>query len=203
MDPQHLDDRALFDRVAAGASDAATWAAFVSRFSKLCFHAIHRVIVRYPWTNPGDADELFQRLFEHLLADDRKALKRFRGENGCTPRTYLAHMASYRALEFVREHDRQQRGRTLSTEAALDPVARLPDREPSPEMEVQQRQDLARIHRALDTLSDSDRTLYELHYVRGMNFTEISSLLSKSETAVHIQHFRMKERLRMVLVDDR
>jgi RNA polymerase sigma factor (sigma-70 family) len=201
LDPQQLDDRALYDRVAQGSSDAATWSEFVARFSKLCYHAFYRVIARYPWTTPADADELFQKLFEHLLADDRRALKRYRGENGCSPRTWLAHVAAYRALEHMRKHEKERRGR-VRTEEESDRLRYNADHGPSPEEELERERDAVRVRNAVDTLSASDKLFYQLHYERGMSLTEISRFLSKSETAVHIQHFRLKERLRRVLVID-
>ncbi len=207
MDPHRLahgalSDRELYDLVTRDACDRATWEAFVARFSKLCYHAIHRVLARHTFTTPGDADELFQSLFEQLLMNDCAALKRFRGDNGCSPATYLSHMAAFQALEWVRAQDRRRR-QQVSSDVDGDAVSRVAAPGLSAVEELERQEVVAQVQGALAGLSPSDQLLYQLHYARGMSLIDVARFLSRSESAIHVQHYRLKERLRKALTADR
>jgi RNA polymerase sigma factor (sigma-70 family) len=201
LNTSQLSDRELFERVADGASDAPTWKAFVERFSRLCFHAIHRVIAGRPSLSAADADELFQQFFLHLLDNDRAVLKRYRGDNGCSPSTYLAHLAAFQTLELARRSERQGRG-MISTEEEGTRLAVLADTDELPLEKLERARTARRVRQAVSQLSTSDQLLYRYYYVKGMSLADIARRLEKTETAVHVQHFRLKERLRKALAGE-
>lgn len=198
MSTPTLDDRALFALVADGTQDPQVWRRFVDRFSKLCYHAIHRVIARHAQLDTHDVEEVFQRLFVRLLERDRILLTRYRGENGCSPGTYLSHLAAYQALEYVRVKHRRSKVMML----AKEPISTSSDEaqmSPTPEEELQVSQETHRVRSVLNNLRPSDKLLYDLHYEQGLSMVDIARMLNRTETAVHVQHHRLKERMRILL----
>lgn len=194
------DDRTLFALVADGASDPSTWRQFVDRFSRLCYHAIHRVLARQPRLEHGEVEEVFQRFFLRLLEHDRALMRRYRGDNGCAPGTYLSHLAAFQALEYVREHSR--RSRTFKqTEQPITHSAEPEQMGHSPEEELQVSEEAIRVRRAIARLKPNDKLLYTLYYEQGLSLVEIARMLNKTETAVHVQHHRLKDRLRQALTE--
>lgn len=208
-DPQ---ERVLFRAVADGSTDPVTWRKFTERFSKLCYHAIHRVFSRHPHLTLQDVEETFQRFFVHILENDRLLLKRYRGDNGCSEATYLGHLAAYEALEYTRSKDLNIRSREA-------PAVRIEQRgggarsasgaassEFGPDMNaVNAETSLVLSHQqgivksAIKRLSPGDLLLYTLHYEEDLSLTEIARILGKTESAIHTQHFRLKERLKKML----
>lgn len=200
MSTPQPDDKALFTQIAEGASDQVTWRMFVDRFSRLCYHAIHRVLARQPRLELGEVEEVFQRFFLRLLDNDRALMRRYRGDNGCAPGTYLCHLAAFQALEYVREHSRRSRTFKLPEQ----PITQSNEPEQmghSPEEDMAANEEAQRVRKAIARLKPNDRALYSLYYEQGLSLVEIARLLNKTETAVHVQHHRLKDRLRQALSD--
>lgn len=200
-----MSDHALYAAIAQGSSDGVLWKRFINHFSRLCYHAIHRVFVKYSYMTPLDVDETFQRLFVHLLENDRAMLKRFRGENGCTEATYLAHLAAYEALEYARS--REQRGRyreasdvTLEGLNTLDGPT-FASHDDAADVSMIKAHEASQVQACVERLNPTDRLLYTLHYVDGLTLAEIARVLARSEAAVHTQHFRLKDRIRKFMAE--
>lgn len=199
------DDTWVFERIAQGSDDPRIWQSFLDRFQMACFRVIRRTLRRKVVAEAAEdlADELFQGFFLSLLANDRRLLTRYRGDGGCTPRTYLCYLAGYHVLTELRTR-RSIPDLFRGSVDSLDD----PDRpsfhsghEPSPQEVAASRELLRDAAAGLDTLSDIDRRIFQLIYVENRPFKEIAELTGDSLTTVRVQHHRLRKRLRAYLTE--
>lgn len=196
-----VEDTELYTAIASGSTDPVLWRRFVDRYSKLIYHAIHRALARQGSIDLEEVQEVFQGFFVKLLEDERLLLKRYKGTNGCSPGTYLVHIAVYQALDHQRRTQRRTRRMTL-----VDPLQPPPNIEreeeqqaPSAVHQLMQAQEAQQLRSLIETLKPRDRLFYELVYVQGRNMTEVGRMLQLNESSVHVMHFRLKERLKKLL----
>lgn len=88
------DDRLLLARCLAG--EAGAWEAFVRRFSPVLLRVCRRVLAG----SGREAGDALQELFVHILDQDGRALRAWRGE--ASLEGYLCALAAYRALRVRR-----------------------------------------------------------------------------------------------------
>lgn len=197
------DDSELYTAIANGSTDPVLWKRFVDRFSKLIYHAIYRALARQGNVNREEVQEVFQAFFVKLLEDDRLLLKRYRGTNGCSPYSYLVHVAVYLALDHVRYTQRRVRRVTLM-DPLLPPIQGESDDDqqtPSPVNQLIQAEEVQQLRSLLDSLRPRDRLFYELVYVQGRSMSEVGRILQVTDSTVHVLHFRLKERLKKLLTE--
>lgn len=66
----------------------------------------------------------------------------------------------------------------------------------SPSRRLTREEDLCRVRCALDRLKPSDREILQLRYLEQLAFKEVAAVLSISEDAAKLRHFRALERIR-------
>lgn len=147
------------------------------------------------------SDEMFQGFFMSLLKSDRRLLTRYRGEGGCSPRTYLCYLAGYHVLTEIRNRKNIPELYWNAFESTDD--GERPDRwvnpEPSPQEVAASRETLEVAMEALDTLSELDRRIFRLIYIDNLSIKEIAQLTGDSLTTLRVQHHRLRKRLKSYL----
>ena len=201
MDLSDVNDGWLYTQLTEGRESAAVWAEFLRRFQLPCYRVIRRVLTQRLGRGAVDdlSDEMFQSFFATLLADDRRLLKRFRGDGGCTPRTYLCYLAGYHVLSVVRSR-RGLPEQYLWSHQSLDAeetASALSDTEGiSPQEHVESRELLGHTLEALNSLSEGDQRLFQLIYAENLPMAEVAEALGLTSSALRVQHHRLRKRIR-------
>lgn len=105
--------------------------------------------------------------------------------------TWLSKIA-YR--KFV---DAQRRGRVQAEKAEayyLQYAVQMRSRVPSSDLDTQEQ--CKRVYEALGTMEDEDRTLLTLHYLQGLSYRQMASVLEKPTGTIKWQTSRALQRLK-------
>ena len=174
------------------------WDELVDRYSPYIYFLVHATLRKH--VRRGDEDtveELHNSVFLALLEDDMRRLRAYRGDNGCSLRSWLRVITIHKTIDHLKA---QRHMTSLDAEDAdglrlLDSIA---SDEPSAEdwMERQQEPDAAEvIGAAVEELSPTDRALYDLFFVEGLDAPTVSERLGISVGAVYTRKCRMIDRM--------
>lgn len=205
IDLASADDAWIYQQIAEGGDDPRLWRVFLERFQSPAYRVIRRTLLRRMGSETvGDlADELFQSFFLSLLANERRLLTRYRGDRGCTPRTYICYLAGYHVLTELRTRRNIPDLLRGSFESLDDPdhpsFRSVP--EPSPVEVAASREMLREAVSGLESLSEIDRRIFRMIYVENRSFKEIAEVTGDSLTTVRVQHHRLRKRLRGWLIE--
>ena len=100
---------------------------------------------------------------------------------------------------IVRNHALNYRRNAARHSSAEEIPPETPSPEPSPEEQVLQQEQRAALHRALQQLSQRDRTLFYRKYYYLQSTAQIASELGMTERAVEGKLYRIKKQLRKLL----
>lgn len=203
VDYSAVDDVRVFRSVAEGSDHPQLWAEFLERFQQSCYRVIRRSLLRRMGSEAAEelSDELFQSFFVSLLKNDRRLLNRYRGEGGCSPRTYLCYLAGYHVLSELRGRKNIPELFRSSHDTLDDPDQPIyaSQHAPDPSKIAADREMLDTALSGLETLSDIDRRIFQAIYVENRSFKEIAKLSGDSLTTVRVQHHRLRKRLKQYL----
>jgi len=142
--------------------------------------------------SPDDADNLTQECFLRAYT----TRKTFRGE--CTVQTWLLRIA----VNLARDHVRNRRAGfwrrllRLDDESTPEPTFDLTSPQPSAERGMLAREELDRVWRAVDGLSERQKEVFLLRFVEDLELKEIAAVLQLSTGTVKAQLFRAVSRIR-------
>ncbi len=194
------DDARLLRSCLEGRRDA--WDELVERYSPYVYFLIHATLRKHTRrSDDGTVEELHNDVFLALLEDDMKRLRAFRGDNGCTLRSWL------RIITINKTIDRLKAQRpTLSLDAEDGDGLRLIDSMeaggPTAEEMMEQLQTPAVaevIDQAVANLSPADHELYRLFFEEGLDSGEAAERLGISKGAVYTRKCRMIDRMSRTL----
>lgn len=194
-----LSDAWIYHRIAEGGGEAGVWDEFLRRFQLPCYRIVRRTLTRRLGGEAGAelSDEVFQSFFLSLLKDDRRLLRRYRGDGGCSPRTYLCYLAGYHALTELRSRKSLPDLYRVDHESMDDPDRPLrAAHEPSPVDQAASREMLKAALDGLATMSDIDRRIFRLLYVEHLSLAEVAEATGDTLTTVRVQHHRLRKRLK-------
>lgn len=168
-------------------------AAFVERFARLVHHSVAGTLRR----SRGEVDarrieDLCQDVFVALLADDCRRLRLYRGDRGCSLASWVRVIAVRTTLNRLRR-DRP----LVSLDGERAP--RLADPGPDPLDVMLARADRDRFEALIalaEQLSDRDRLLLEMYYLRGMKAPAIAAALRVDRSVIYVRKNRLLGRLR-------
>lgn len=139
--------------------------------------------------NASAADDLMQITF--LKLHGARRLWR-RGER---LRPWVFAIAAHARVDWLRSQGR------VPTEILDDEVLSAPDPSSDPGAQLQDRERSERVHAAIDSLPEPQRTVVHLHRFEGLGFAEIGKILGISEGAAKLRAFRAYQELRKRLGD--
>jgi RNA polymerase sigma-70 factor (ECF subfamily) len=185
-----IDDSCLAQRVATG--DRSAFEQLMRRYN--------RRLYRLARASLGDEAEAKDALQDAYLSAYRSIAK-FRGE--ATLSTWLSRLV----LNACGERRRRSRRREnivpiLSTERAMDSVARVPDGGEQPEQLVARTQIRSVLERKVGELPEIFRVVFMLRSVEELSVDEIAEILAISPETVRSRHFRAKGMLRESLAKE-
>jgi RNA polymerase sigma-70 factor (ECF subfamily) len=154
------------------------------------WHKIFRFVLAS--IRDGDAAEtLTQDCFWHAY----KGRSRFRGDSSV--QTWLMHIAVNLVRDFHRSRRLQFWKRVRSSSVDASTLSnRLPDKQLSPEAKIAVRERMLAVWRAVETLSERQRTVFILRFVEDMDLLEIAAATSLTEGAVKVHLFRALKSVR-------
>ena len=194
-------------------TDSAAWDEFVARFNRrIAVYVVRERRMRGIDTGPAEADtvaELTQEVYVRLLANDRRALRDFHGDNEFAVLAYLARIARTVVGDHVRRETSRKRavrlvpldvsgdGETKGLEATL-----MADERAGPDRLLSERLLPERMRAILlskgGANAERDAMVFQLHVVEGFSAREIAEIesLGMSVTAVQAVLRRNRERLK-------
>lgn len=135
----------------------------------------------------GDRSEL-DDLVQEVFVIAFRGLERFRGDAKLS--TWLYRICVNVALGRLRSRTRKPPPVTL-TEKDENQVGDSPE---SPERLLERREDVARVYRALDCLSEKKRVVLALHAIEGLDIREIAEIVQAPLVTVRTRlHYARKE----------
>jgi RNA polymerase sigma-70 factor (ECF subfamily) len=180
--PLELDAQLML-RVRDG--DTASFALLLERHRNPVVHFLYRMV-----QNQAVAEELAQEVF----------LRVYRSRAGYEPTakftTWLFRIATHLALNHLRDERHARNHESLDREAAEGMPRQLPDRNPSVEQSLVRQARLNEIRRAIEMLPEKQKAAVLMHKYQEMDYGQIATALSCSESAVKSLLFRAYETLR-------
>ena len=146
--------------------------------------------------DPSEAEDLVQDLW----------LKASRGSAGPTAngRAYLFRMAQNLIVDRARERQRRMRRERLWIDDGAPPSAAGEERaDPSRDAEkaLIDREELARLSQAIETVPDGARRVFDLHKLKGLSHAEVAAQLGISHSGVEKHMAVAMKYLRRALAD--
>ena len=185
-----VDDSCLAQRVAGG--DRSAFEQLMRRYN--------RRLYRLARASLGDEAEAKDALQDAYLSAYR-SIGKFRGE--ATLSTWLSRLVLNACGERRRRSYRRENiVPILSTERAMDSVARVPDSGEQPEQLVARTQIRRVLERKVSELPEIFRVVFMLRSVEELSVDEIADILAISPETVRSRHFRAKGMLRESLAKE-
>jgi RNA polymerase sigma factor (sigma-70 family) len=185
-----VDDSRLAQRVAGG--DRSAFEQLMRRYN--------RRLYRLARASLGDEAEAKDALQDAYLAAYR-SIGKFRGDAALS--TWLSRLVLNACGERRRRSYRRENiVPILSTERAMDSVARVPDGGEQPEQLVARTQIRRVLERKVGELPEIFRVVFMLRSVEELSVEEIADILAISPETVRSRHFRAKGMLRESLAKD-
>jgi len=183
-----ISDSDLIRAVIGGRHEAAI--RFVERYTPFIYALLRDTLL----FSPADAEEVYPRVFDRLLAQNGHVLRRWRG--GGKFESYLAAVTRNLAADYIRERHRQLRELTLDALSEQAPLA-VPDADP---MSVTlSRLQQAAICETLQQLSVRYREVFRRRHFQNQNYKEIATEMGLSVSGVGVALHRAEASLSRTL----
>lgn len=186
---QSTAEKVLIERSLAGEEEA--FALLVHRNAARVVGLATRLLADH-----AEAEDLAQEAFLRL----HRALPGFRGESSIA--TWLYRTTTRLAIDHLRRERLKRRIFFFRrTEEGEDLTEQVADQRRGPEGELQERQAMHRLRRALDLLSPRQRAVFVLRHHEGLPLQEIARLLDLETGTVKSHLHRAVTLLRQELAD--
>jgi RNA polymerase sigma-70 factor (ECF subfamily) len=175
------------------AGDPDAYRVLVERHSVSVFRLAYRLT-----GNRHDAEEVVQEAF--LRAYQKLEQFEARANFG----TWVYRIAANHSIDRMRqkrteEARREEPSRRVSEGAETNPMELVADHAPSPERLAQNTELKGQIERAMDTLSQAERTAFVMRHWEGCGIEEIAEALNSGASATKNTVFRAVQKLRNLL----
>ncbi len=194
MNNQH-DENEVLARCLRG--EQAAWGTFVETYSRYVYFLIqvtarkHGAII-----DEEECADLHNDLFLALLEDDSRRLRAFRGQNGCSIRSWIRVITIRRTIDALRKRRKMV---SLSADGDDSADRELPNDAPDPLEQMVEREGQARhgrLSELTEKLPDGDRLLLHLLYVEKLDASAVAATLRINKGAVYTRKTRLIKRLR-------
>lgn len=147
--------------------------------------------------NPEDAEDVAQEVFIQVY----RSIHSFKEESKLS--TWLYRIATTRALDLLRSRKSKKRAgfiRRLFGENN-EPAIEIPDFN-HPGVALDQKENAARLFKAIKQLPENQRIAFTLHKVEHLSYQEVSEVMKTSVPAIESLMHRAKQNLRKILEKD-
>lgn len=186
-EPNELSDQELIARTLAGQKKA--FELIVRRYQKLVYNVIYQILQNHE--SAADlTQDTFLKAFKHLGS--------FRSNASFKP--WVLKIASNSTLNYIRD------SKSRYFDSLEEMLEESPQHEPASDMSVESEVELrfsqAMLAEALRKLSPRHRQIFVLRYQHDLPYAEIASICDESETAIKSVLFRIREKLRKILLEE-
>jgi RNA polymerase sigma factor (sigma-70 family) len=197
MNPVNKKDRRLLEGCISG--DRGAGESFVRNFSDLVYHTIqHTLTAKHISFSRNDLEDLHNTVFLMLFENNCKKLRQYRGENGCSP-------ASWIKIVTVRIIFNQLRKKGVDTMAwqtkrySLDELPELKGAEDGPWARMKKTEQNRLIKAGIKELPPRDRLFIVLHFEKGMTMKEVAKTMQLSVDNAYTVKHRAIQRLKLLV----
>lgn len=183
---EEADDAQLVSMSLAG--NSKSFEVLVRRYQKLVYNVIFQMVQSHE-TAADLTQETFLKSF--------RALATFRSEAKFKP--WILRIASNTTLNHIRDSKAKAHG-SLEELLEENPLAEPPSAE-NVEAEVELRFSQAMLAEALLSLPERHRQVFVLRYQHDLSYADIATVVDEPETTIKSLLFRIREKLRKMLVE--
>jgi RNA polymerase sigma-70 factor (ECF subfamily) len=185
---EFTDERSLVQALVR--NEPAAWEVFVKRYQPLVVGVARQTLRKSGASDPETlAGDAANEVFAELLANDRRALTRFR--EPWSLKGWLSIVASRRARRLLRRAQREPH--------ALEEPQGVAAGGRSPASEIGRVEDAERVRAGLENLKPRDRLALQLFYEGGRSYKEVALVLDLPVGRVGTILARARERLARLL----
>ena len=176
--------------------DPSAWRTFNTRYARLVYSCISRVIARFSGVTSGDdVREVYATLCVQLLANDKKKLRSFEASRGTKLGSWLGMLAVHAAYDHLRAV------RRAPLYGSLVEAETLSGDEPSPFEQSLNRERAAHVTRLMDSLSDKDKLFFKLYFADGLTPETVACRMGISVKTVYSKKHKITAKLEALLND--
>ena len=158
---------------------AINWSLIIKRFGAIVWATAYRLLGNY-----ADAADCFSETF--IAAWQVSQKQRIRNL-----KALLAHLATMRAIDKLRERIRHRKVRTQAEE-----LATVESDNPGPAQQTQQQESAEKLREALNRLPTQEAEVFCLRFLNEMSYRQIGKELGIKSNAVGVILHRTREKLR-------
>lgn len=191
--PESLDADAILLRGLL-ANDPAAWRTFNTRYARLVYSCISRVMARFSGvTSPDDVREVYATLCVQLLANNKKKLRTFEASRGTKLGSWLGMLAVHAAYDHLRSV------RRTPLYGSLVEAETMSGEEPSPYEQSLSRERAAHVTRLMASLSDKDKLFFKLYFADGLTPETVAERMGISVKTVYSKKHKITAKLEALL----
>jgi RNA polymerase sigma factor (sigma-70 family) len=180
-----LEEKELIEKVIEGNGEA--FRELYNKFSSKVYNSILSIL-----QNPEDAEDITQEVFVQIF----RSIHNFKQDS--TLSTWIYRITINKAFELIRNRKRKKRFAIVKSIFAKDEVEEPIDFiHPGILAENKERGKI--LFKAIDKLSEKQKTAFILNRIEGLSYKEISEIMKLSLSSVESLIFRAKESLRKLL----
>jgi len=174
--------------------DALAWREFDTRFGRLIFRCIHRVVGRFRGSlGSEDVQEIHAQLMYELTARDMKKLRAFQPERGNKLGSWIGLLATNAAWDHLRRTSRQPPCSDVYEAAELGSDAT------SPFEETVRRERIELVSETLSAFSEKDQEFVRLYFMEGLTPETVAERMEISVKTVYSKKHKIRCRLERAL----
>jgi RNA polymerase sigma factor (sigma-70 family) len=196
-----MDDFELIKRCVSG--NKAAWDCFVERFTRLIYDSVIRTLRRCGHQVEQElVNDLHQDIFVSFLEDRYKALREFKGRNGCRLAHYLRTIAVRKTVDHLRgsrrmeSFDKEADGEGTRHFGLLKELAVF-----NTHRELDEREAAAITGALLSEIKEDDRRICQMFYHDGRKPKEIAQQFGITIEHFYVRKKRILDRLKEIAVD--
>ncbi|HEY9677196.1 MAG TPA: RNA polymerase sigma factor [Drouetiella sp.] len=179
------DDQTLIDLASRGNMKA--FEVLLRRYQKLVYNMLFQMV---------QAHDVAADLTQDTFLKSYKALHTYR--NGAPFKPWILRIATNTCLNHLRDNRRSTSlDALLEDDPGLEPVSSI-DVERDVELKITQQE----LFDALSKLNARQRNIFILRYQNDLTYEDIASIAGESVTTVKSMLFRIRDKLRKMLMDD-
>ncbi|HEU5075360.1 MAG TPA: sigma-70 family RNA polymerase sigma factor [Polyangiaceae bacterium] len=176
--------------------DPSAWRTFNTRYARLVYSCIARVMARFSAVTSGDdVREVYATLCVQLLANDKKKLRSFEASRGTKLGSWLGMLAVHAAYDHLRAV------RRTPLYGSLVEAESMCGDEPSPFEQSLNRERAAHVTRLMDSLSDKDKLFFKLYFADGLTPETVADRMGISVKTVYSKKHKITAKLEALLSD--
>lgn len=176
--------------------DPAAWRTFNTRYARLIYSCISRVMSRFSTVTGGDdVREVYATLCVQLLSNDKKKLRSFEANRGTKLGSWLGMLAVHAAYDHLRAVKR------TPVHSSLVEAESMSAEQPSPFELSLHRERAAHVSRLMDSLSEKDKLFFQLYFADGLTPESVAERMGISIKTVYSKKHKITAKLEALLSD--